>query len=191
MPRRTRSGPAALFALLGATLGLAQPSSAQTQLDAREQMHLASINLDVARTYIGAYLSLDFERAAEFYTDETVLEDPAYGMRIAGKDSLLATLPGAWAGVEIPELSVRSQYGTFGGYVITTVVASGTMTGNGQTINVARVPITIVLKLEEGRVVLHQDFPDYACANAQILAQADGPVPPDALPDCDALPSTH
>ena len=112
-----------------------------------------------------------------------MLVDPAFGMSVQGADALRATIPSAWAGVTVEAFDVLARFGSINGYVMTHGRARGFM-DFGPAIARFDVPFTLVARFQDGKVVRHEDFPDYPCVNRQILAQADAPLAYELLPTC-------
>lgn len=139
--------------------------------------------LALTEAYIHAYVQRDMPVLRTFWTGETELADAAFGALGVGVDSLVVQVPRGWAGVEVESLDVLSRFASLGGVTVTNMRLRGAV-GLQSTVLHYEVPFTVILRLEDGRVVRHEDYPDYPCLNRQTLAQENGPLPYDLLPRC-------
>ena len=139
--------------------------------------------LALTEAYIHAYVQRDVPVLRTFWTGETELADAAFGALGVGVDSLVVQVPRGWAGVEVESLDVLSRFASLGGVTVTNMRLRGAVDLQSTVLHY-EVPFTVILRLEDGRVVRHEDYPDYPCLNRQTLAQENGPLPYDLLPRC-------
>jgi len=157
--------------------------TAQTRESVVKDSAEAAANVATADLYMNEFFHRNMEALKDYWTEETVMRDRAYGMEIVGVDELMVQIPAAWDGVEIEEINVVSRFGAMNGVVTYSGTLRGVISGDSKTIRFD-VPYQTVLILEEDHVVEHETFFNYPCMNVQALAQAAAALAYELLPRC-------
>ncbi len=159
------------------------PAAGQTRESVVNDVAEAAANLAMADLYMNEFFHRNMESLKNYWTQETVMRDRAFGMEIVGVDDLMVQIPAAWDGVEIEEINVVGRFGAMNGVVTYSGTLRGLISGDGKTMRFD-VPYQTILILEEDHVVEHETFFNYPCMNIQALAQAEGALAYELLPSC-------
>ncbi len=136
--------------------------------------------IDIANRYIEAYLSLDQEALAPFFTEESVWCDPtskeigARGTPETGGEKILQRLKQETQGLIECHLDVEEQFAS-GGYVVTRGAFGYRMVGDlfgrpGEDFEV-NMSLVMVLRIDGDKVLEHTDYTDFSDYREQIRRQ--------------------
>ena len=177
--RSTFFGAATLLLALAGTTKAQTLSTTQVVGESREAGALVSLG-DI---YLHHFFHRNVDELRNFWTDETVVRDLAFGLEIVGADSLSTQIPAAWEGVSVDETRVIGRIGSLNGVVTYHGEAAGTIQFGDRMMRF-EVPYMQVLVFDGEKVVSHDNFFHYPCLNRQALLQADGPIESRLLPTC-------
>ncbi|MEM7052529.1 MAG: nuclear transport factor 2 family protein [Acidobacteriota bacterium] len=165
------------LALTCTSTALAQaPDAAALAKQAKEDLALAEEYIDHYRHARGAELQ-------RFYTAATVWEDPAYKVELRGGEAILKELLPQLEDLTVDHFEVKERFASPRGVVILLFDVQGSLPGP-QGRRRFDAPVLVRLKVADGKVLLHQDYPDYTCFAMQSEAQASGELTYDDLPAC-------
>ncbi|MBO6523422.1 MAG: nuclear transport factor 2 family protein [Balneolaceae bacterium] len=137
----------------------------------------------VVKEYLSLYTRMDFDELREFYTEESVFEDPTTSVfdadgnyqRLKGPDDITAFLVKGFAGMSDICFEIQEEY-TSGvvafQYGILHYSSTIGTTKDGQPFQFD-LPLSIVLIIKNGKVIHHQDFADYKTWNQQYVNQLE------------------
>jgi hypothetical protein len=131
-------------------------------------------NVALARRYVEHYLTQRYDEMVAMMADTIRVEDPAWPFEIKGRDAVSKWLPEAYGAMEFHGFQPVMAYGSLNGLVVVISQVQTSWRAPGEDPIDFDVPMTIVLRVADGEVVLHQDFPGYGCTARQGLAQQEG-----------------
>jgi hypothetical protein len=172
LPIYASSVAAVLACLTSPTAGSAQLVQSLEEQEA--EIVALDENVALARRYVEHYLSQQYAEMVEMMADTVRVEDPAWPFEIQGRDAVSEWLPKAYGAMEFHGFQPIMAYGSLNGLVVVISQVQSSWSLPGEAPTEFDVPMTIVLRLAGGEVVLHQDFPGYGCTARQGLAQQEG-----------------
>ncbi len=149
-------------------------AEAQTPEEQRAEIAAYDENLVLAQRYIGHYLSKQYDAMVAMMADDIRVEDPAWPFEIEGREAVAEWLPDAYGGVDFNGVQSIMAYASMNGMVVVVSQVQAAWGPPGQEKTEFDTPMTNVLRIVDGKVVLQQDFPGYGCTTRQGLAQQEG-----------------
>lgn len=120
----------------------------------------------IAKQYFDAYTSLDWDTVETLVAENYAFDDPTaehiFGVtRIEGKANAINYFRTGYA--SISEISFDQQRAFFSSdYAVFEGTLDWTIdTGDGNEVATKAMPFVVVIKVENGKVIEHQDFADY------------------------------
>ena len=142
----------------------------------------------VSREFVEGYLDTyyqfqEFEKLRAYYTENSVMEDPVSDVRVVGGEQIIDSLKTAFGSFvyKFQRLHPLSAYTSANGWVVvnsvTHFIVSDSEKPEQKPIQIT-CPGLVVLKVVEGKVLIHRDYPDYAYMDRQVAEQRpDQPSP--------------
>ncbi len=121
----------------------------------------------IAQRYFAAYIDRDWDRLGRDLHAQARWSDPTAanlfgGTQAQGKDAVLAYFRSAYASITEMRASVTrsyfsDQFALYEGTLDWTVTV-----GKDKAVRTPAMPLVVVLQMQDGLVIAHQDFADYA-----------------------------
>lgn len=145
---------------------------------------MAQSTQEIAEKYLALYTSMKFDELGEFYTDESVFEDPttsffdpsgSYEKKL-GREDITAFLKDGFAKISNVEFKIEKQFSAgviFYSYGILNYDYMMNREGKDVLLKI-KLPLTIILEFKDGKVIHHQDIADYNEWYSQYKEQIQG-----------------
>ncbi len=131
----------------------------------------------VAKEYIDIYFSFDHDKVKKYYTDETVWFDPTGEVAFGGKkqigtEAIIKNFE-SWGDLGPADFKIKHEF-----FFEKFAVMSGFLTyswtsAEGKTFHYKELPLTVTLKIIDGKVLEHLDYGDYLVVFKQSREQSN------------------
>lgn len=154
----------------------AAPASAENP-PSFAQISLATSS--VAESYFSAYIARDWDRLAPLLAAEGSFQDPTAALLFGtgkqqGREATLANFRQSYAAIRDMQFRptrvfASGEHAVFEGSLDWTVTLEA-----GRDATIKNMPLIVILRVVDGKVVEHQDFADYSPFLRALRATADG-----------------
>ncbi|MCB0461155.1 MAG: nuclear transport factor 2 family protein [Flavobacteriaceae bacterium] len=135
-----------------------------------ESFH-AQTTKEVSDDYLANYTSLNFDKLCQYYTDDSIFEDATMSyfsqdqsyQKPVGAKNIVSFLKEGFAKISNVNYAIKEQYqaGIMSFYYGTLHYDYEINNGGEPKTIQFNLPLAIVLKIENGKVIHHQDIADY------------------------------
>lgn len=156
---------AACLAMVGAALALSGPLSAQ-EAPRTDYTAVSAATAPVADAYFAAYTARDWDRLEPLLAPDASFQDPTAthvfgGVLSEGRDAMMQRFRVGYAGITDMTFAIDRRLISGDIAIYEGALNWGLDLGDGTLVD-SVTPMVIVLTVEDGKVVKHRDYVDYA-----------------------------
>lgn len=156
---------AACLAMAGAALALCAPLHAQ-ESERKDYAAVTAASAPIADAYFAAYIARDWDALELLLAPEASFQDPTAthvfgGVLSEGRDAMMQRFRVGYAGISHMEFVTNRRLHSGESAIYEGALHWGLDLGDG-TLADSVTPMVIVLTVDDGKVVRHRDYVDYA-----------------------------
>ena len=126
---------------------------------------------ETAQKYLALYTSMKFDDIGEYYTDQSIFEDPTMSFfdqagnyeKKSGREEITTFLKEGFAKISNTQFNIEKEF-TVGAisysYGLLNYDYNVSREGQIKTLRI-ELPLAIILEVKEGKIIHHQDIADY------------------------------